>query len=299
MRVFLTGATGFIGSRVLRQLQAAGHDVLGLTRSPAGAQALRDAGAQVQHGHLGDLDSLRAGTAAVDAVIHTAFDHDFSRFVANCEQDARVIASLGEALAGSARPLIITSGVGMGEGEPGQPAQETRFNPAHGNPRIASERAGNLLLDAGVDVRVVRLPQVHDTVRQGLISYFIGISRQQGAAVYIGEGRSRWSAAHVDDVATLYRQVLDQGQAGERYHAVAEEGISARQIAEVVADGLRVPVRSIAQDEAAGFFGWFSLFAGVDLPASSVLTRQRLGWQPVGPGLLQDLQQMDYSVPQV
>lgn len=296
MRVFLTGATGFIGSRVLKQLQAAGHQVVGLTRSDAGAEALRAVGADVQRGELGDLASLRAGAAAADAVIHTAFDHDFSRFAANCEQDAAVIGALGEVLKGSARPLLITSGVGMGEAAPGEPALETVFNPGHGNPRIASERAGNALLDAGVDVRVVRLPQVHDTHRQGLISYFIDMSRQQGVAAYVGEGANRWSAAHVDDVAVAYRLVLERGQAGERYNAVAEEGISARRIAEVVAAGLQVPLRSIGQEEAAAMFGWFALFAGMDLPASSALTRQRLGWEPVGPTLLQDLQAMDYGL---
>ena len=294
MRVFLTGATGFIGSRVLQQLQASGHQVIGLTRSEAGAEALRAAGADVQRGELGDLASLRAGAEAADAVIHTAFDHDFSRFAANCEQDAAVIGAMGEVLKGSARPLLITSGVGMGEAEPGQPAVETVFNPGHGNPRIASERAGNTLLEAGVDVRVMRLPQVHDTVRQGLISYFIEVARQQGVAAYVGEGANRWSAAHVDDVARAYSLALERGHTGERYHAVAEEGISARRIAEVVGAGLDVPVRSITQEEAAAMFGWFALFAGMDLPASSALTRQRLGWQPAGPTLLQDLQAMDY-----
>ncbi|WP_406236280.1 SDR family oxidoreductase [Isoptericola jiangsuensis] len=294
MRVFLTGATGFIGSRVLQHLQASGHQVIGLTRSEAGAEALRAAGADVQHGELGDLASLRAGAEAADAVIHTAFDHDFSRFAANCEQDAAVIGAMGEVLKGSARPLLITSGVGMGEAEPGQPAVETVFNPGHGNPRIASERAGNTLLEAGVDVRVMRLPQVHDTVRQGLISYFIEVARQQGVAAYVGEGANRWSAAPVDDVARAYCLALERGRSGERYHAVAEEGISARCIAEVVAAGLDVPVRSITQEEAAAMFGWFALFAGMDLPASSALTRQRLGWQPAGPTLLQDLRAMDY-----
>ncbi len=294
MRVFLTGATGFIGRRVCEQLQAAGHEVIGLTRSDAGAEALRAAGAHVQRGELGDLASLRAGAAAADAVIHTAFDHDFSRFAANCEQDAAVIGALGEVLKGSPRPLLITSGVGMGEAAPGQPALETVFNPAHGNPRIASERAGNALLDAGIDVRVMRLPQVHDAFRQGLISYFIDIARKQAVAAYVGEGGNRWSAAHVDDVARAYVLALERGHAGERYHAVAEEGISARRIAEVVGAGLGVPVRSIAAEDAAAMFGWFGLFAGMDLPASSALTRQRLGWQPIGPTLLQDLQDMEY-----
>lgn len=297
MRVFLTGATGFIGSRVREQLQAAGHEVIGLSRSEAGAKALRAAGAEVQRGDLGDLASLRAGASSADAVIHTAFNHDFSRFAANCEQDATVIGALGEELRGSPRPLLITSGVGMGEIARGQPALETVFNPGHGNPRIASERAGKALLDAGVDVRVMRLPQVHDAYRQGLISYYIDIAREQGVAAYVGEGGNRWSAAHVDDVACAYRLVLERGCAGERYHAVAEEGVAARRIAEVVGAGLGVAARSIAAEDATARFGWFALFAAMDLPASSALTQQRLGWHPVGPTLLQDLEQMDYRAP--
>jgi len=295
MRVFLTGATGFIGSRVVAQLLGAGYEVLGMTRSEAGARTLEMAGAQVHRGELGDLVSLRAGVAQADAVIHTAFDHDFSKFVANCEQDRKVIEALGTELKGSDRPLLVTSGVGMGEGAAGEPAVETRFNPAHANPRIASELAANALLDAGVDVRVVRLPQVHDVHKQGLISYFIGLSRQQGVAAYVGDGQNRWPAAHVDDVAQLYRLVLQRGRAGERYHAVAEEGIASRRIAEVVAAGLRVPARSIRPDEVEAILGWFGMFAGMDMAASSTLTRQRLGWDPTGPGLLEDLARMDYA----
>ncbi|MCM5557235.1 SDR family oxidoreductase [Pleomorphomonas sp. JP5] len=295
MRVFLTGATGFIGSHVVPELLAAGHEVLGMTRSDRGAEALRAAGAAVHHGELEDLASIRAGAAGADAVIHTAFDHDFSRFVENCEKDRRVIGALGEVLKGSDRPLIITSGVGMGEPGGGKPAIETVFNPAHANPRIASEEAGNAALQAGVDVRVVRLPQVHDAVKQGLVSPYIVQCREKGVAGYVGEGANRWSACHVGDVARLYGLALDKGRSGERYHAVAEEGVSAREIAETVAAGLGLPARSIAAEEAEAHFGWFALFASFDLSASSQLTRQRLGWTPVGPGLIEDLKRMDYS----
>lgn len=295
MQVFVTGATGFIGSRVVGQLLGARHQVLGMTRSDAGAQALEAAGAQVHRGELGDLDSLRAGAARADAVIHTAFDHDFSRFVANCEQDRRVIEALGNVLKGSDRPLLITSGVGMGEGAAGEPALETRFNTAHANPRIASELAANALLDAGVDVRVVRLPQVHDTHRQGLISCLIDVARAQGMAPYVGDGQNRWPAAHVDDVAHLYRLVLERGQRGERYHAVAEEGITARRIAEAIAAGLGLPVQSVPAADVEAVFGWFGMFAGMDMAASGTLTRERLGWTPTGPGLLEDLARMDYA----
>lgn len=295
MRVFLTGATGFIGSHVVPELLAAGHEVLGMSRSTRGAEALRAAGAAVHHGELEDLASIRAGAAGADAVIHTAFDHDFSRFVDNCEKDRRVIGALGEALKGSDRPLIITSGVGMGEQGHGKPAIETVFNAAHPNPRIASEEAGNAALEAGVDVRVVRLPQVHDTVKQGLVTPYVAMCRETGVAGYLDRGLNRWSACHVGDVARLYVLALDRGQRGERYNAVAEEGVSAREIAETVGAGLGLPARSIAPEEAEAHFGWFALFAGLDLSASSALTRQRLGWTPTGPGLIEDLQRMDYS----
>lgn len=295
MRVFLTGATGFIGSHIVPELKAAGHDVLGMTRSDRGAEALKAAGAAVHHAALEDLDSIRAGATGADAVIHTAFDHDFSRFVDNCEKDRRVIGALADVLKGSDRPLIITSGVGIGEQGGGAPAIETVFSTAHRNPRIASEEAGNAALEAGVDLSVVRLPQVHDTARQGLISPYLAISREKGVVAYVGDGSNRYSAAHVTDVAKLYALVLDKGRRGERYNAVAEEGVPMRRIAEVVGAGLGLPVKSLSPEEAEAHFGWFALFAGFDLPASSELTRQRLGWTPVGPGLIEDLERMDYS----
>jgi len=295
MRVFLTGATGFIGSRIVPELLAAGHQVLGLTRSDAGAQSLKAAGVAVHRGTLEDLDSIRAGAAKEDAVIHTAFDHDFSNFVANCEKDRRVIDALGSMLKGSNRPLIITSGTGMGDAGLGQPATEDIFNANNPNPRVASELEGNIILEAGVDVRVVRLPQVHDTFKQGLISPFIAISREKGAAAYVGDGANRWPAAYVLDVAKLYGLVLDKGRKGARYHAVAEEGIPAREIAEVVGAGLGVPVVSLSPEEASQHFGWFAMFAGMDLQASGAWTRRQLGWEPTGPGLIDDLKRMDYS----
>lgn len=295
MRVFLTGATGFIGSHIVPELLAAGHDVLGMTRSDKGAEALKAAGVAVHRGTLEDVASIRAGAAKADAVIHTAFDHDFSRFVENCEKDRRVIGALGDELKGSDRPLIVTSGVGMGEQGGGAPAIETVFNTAHRNPRIASEEAGNAALEAGVDVRVMRLPQVHDTAKQGLVSPYVAICREKGVAAYVGDGANRYSAGHVADVAKLYALALDKGRRGERYNAVAEEGVPMRRIAEVIGAGLGLPVKSITPEEAKAHFGWFALFAGFDLPASSELTRQRLGWTPVGPGLIEDLERMDYS----
>lgn len=289
MRIFLTGATGFIGSALVRELIDAGHDVLGMTRSDAGAQALEQAGAQVHRGTLEDLDSLRHGAAQADAVIHTAFDHDFSRFVENCEKDRLAIRALGSALAGSNRPLIITSGTGVGSGQHGEPASEDVFNATHANPRIASELTGQELLDAGLDVRVLRLPQVHNPYRQGLITPLAAVAREKGVCAWVGDGQNRWPAGHLSDVVRLYRLALEKGAPGARYHAVGEEGVSSRAIAESLSRALGLPTASIAPAEAAAHFGWMAMFVGMDMPASSALTRARLGWQPVGPTLIADL----------
>jgi len=295
MRVFLTGATGFIGTHLIPELLAAGHEVIGLTRSDAGERQLAKAGVAIHSGTLEDPDSLRRGAAQADAVIHAAFDHDFTNFLANCEKDRRAIAALGEALAGSDRPLLITSGVGMGDPGDGQPATEQVLNLHHPNPRVGSEAQAQALVEAGIDVRVIRLPQVHDTVRQGLITPFIAIAREQGVAAYLGEGTNRWAAAHVVDVARLYRLALERGHKGARYHAVAEEGVPARAIVDVVAAGLGVPTVSLTAEQAPAHFGWFAMFAGMDVVASSAWTRAELGWNPVGPGLIEDLRAMDYA----
>ncbi|NHN90033.1 SDR family oxidoreductase [Acetobacter conturbans] len=295
MRVFLTGATGFIGSRITDELLAAGHQVLGLTRSDAGERSLKAKGADVHRGTLEDTDSLRAGAARADAVIHTAFDHDFSRFMENCEKERRVIAAMGAELKGSGRPMIITSGTGMGSPMPGQIATEDVFNEHAPNPRIASELAGQVLLDAGVSLSVMRLPQVHDTTRQGLITPYIAIAREKGVVAYLDEGASRLAAAHVLDVAALYRLALDKGGPGERYHAVAEEGVPIRAIAETLGGVLGLPVMSLPREKAAEHFGWLGMFVGMDLPASGAVTRERLGWHPGGPGLIADLERLDIS----
>jgi nucleoside-diphosphate-sugar epimerase len=295
MRIFLTGATGFIGSAIVPELINAGHQVLGLTRSDAGAESLNAAGAEVHRGNLEDLESLRSGAAKSDGVIHCAFDHDFSNFVAICEKDRRAIEAMGEALVGSDRPLVITSGTGMGNAAPGQPATEDHFNPEHPNPRKASELAGVAVAERGVNVSVVRLPQVHDTLKQGLVTYAVKVAREKGVSAYVGDGLNRWPAAHVLDVARLYRLALEKHEAGSRYHAVAEEGVTAREIAEVTGRGLKVPVVSMSPEEAAAHFGWLAMFVGYDMPASSALTQERLGWHPSGPGLIADLEQMDYS----
>ncbi len=295
MRVFVTGSTGFIGSAIVSELIEAGHQVLGLTRSDAGARSLVEAGAEVHRGDIEDLDSLRRGVAGSDGVIHTAFDHDFSKFVANCEKDRRAIEALGAGLQGSERPLIISSSTSMGTLAPNEPATEDHFDPNHPNPRIASELAGAAVLEGGVNLSVMRLSQIHDRIKQGLITEAIALARRSGVSAYVGEGNNRWSATHVLDAARLYRLALEKGQAGARYHAVAEEGIPFREIAAVIGRGLNVPVVAMSSEAAAGHFGWLAAFAGRDLSASSEKTRQRLGWHPTGPGLIADLEQMRYQ----
>jgi nucleoside-diphosphate-sugar epimerase len=245
------------------------------------------------------MESLRSGAAQADGVIHLAFDHsafgqDFSKFAEVCEKDKRAIEALGAALIGSDRPLLITSGTGMGNAVPGQPATEDHFDANHPNPRKGSEVAGASLAGRGVNVSVVRLPQVHDTVKQGLITYAVQVAREKGVSAYIGEGRNRWPAAHVQDVAHLYRLAFEKREAGSRYHAVAEEGIAMREIAAVIGRGLKVPVVGLAPEQAQAHFGWLAMFAGFDMPASSAQTRIQLGWNPTRPGLIADLENMQY-----
>lgn len=295
MRIFLTGATGFIGSQIIPELLAVGHTVLGLTRSDAGAEQLIQAGAEPLRGTLEDPESVAKGVEQADAVIHCAFDHDFSNFVANTQKDARVIAAMGEVLKGSDRLLMITSGTGIGAAHAGELATEHVANFDHPNPRIASEQAGAALSEAGVQVAVMRLPQVHDTRKQGLITPLIDIYRQKGQVSYIGDGANRWAAAHLSDVARLYRLAIEQGRGGERFHAVDEEGVSAKEIATALGAGLGLPVVSVTPEQAPEALGWMAMFASIDMPASSVWTRERLGWTPSGPSLLSDLHSMDYT----
>jgi nucleoside-diphosphate-sugar epimerase len=292
MRVFVTGATGFIGSAVVPELVKAGHKVLGLARSDAGAKFLVEAGAKVHRGDLEDLESLRCGAAAADAVIHLAFNHDFSRFVANCEMDRRAIEALGSALAGSDRRLIITSGTAVAR-RPGRPSNEDDA-PDSPIPRVASEQAAAAMEARGVRVSVVRLPQVHDPVKQGLVTYVIAAAREKGVSAYVGNGLNRWPAVHLLDCARLYRLVLEKGSAGARYNAVAEEGVPLGEIADVIGCKLKLPVVSIAPEETGAHFGWLAELVGFDIPASSALTQERLGWHPTGPGIISDLEKMNY-----
>jgi len=293
MRIFVTGATGFVGSAVVQELIKAGHQVLGLARSEAAAKSLAAAGADVHRGSLADLGSLRSGAAASDAVIHLGFIHDFANFQESCEIDKRAIEALGSVLAGSAKPLIVTGGT-AGLSGPGQIATEDNVIPPNFPfPRV-SEQTALALIPRGVRASVMRLPQVHDTVKQGLISYAIAIAREKGVSAYIGEGQNSWAAAHVSDVARLYLLALEKNEIGARYHAVAEEGVRMKDIAETIGRGLKVPVKSISPAEAKAHFGWLGMFAAHDLRASSVQTRKKLGWHPTGPGLIADLQQMRY-----
>ncbi|KRB81352.1 NAD-dependent dehydratase [Sphingomonas sp. Root710] len=295
MRIFLTGATGFIGSHIIPELLKRGHQVLGLTRSDDGARQLEAIGVKAHRGDLEQPETLASGAAAADAVIHCAFDHDFATFFENTKKDERNIAAMGEALAGTQKLILITSGIGIGTPLNGGPAMEDVLNPRHANPRIATELAGAALIARCIDVRTIRLPQVHDTTRAGLITPLIAEARRAGAAAYVGDGQARWAAAHISDVAKLYVLALERGEPGARYHASAEEGIAARAIAEAIGQGAGLPVRSVGADEVERYFGWMAPFAGLDMAASNSWTRARLGWDPTGPDLLTDLAAMDYS----
>jgi nucleoside-diphosphate-sugar epimerase len=278
-------------------LIGAGHQVVGLSRSDAGAETLMRAGAEVFRGDVNDLDCLRIAAEAADGVIHTAFNHDFSKLKQHSEEDRKVIETLGEVLAGSDRPLVISSGTGLARSKTGGPAVETDDHVTSTEfSRAASEEAADALITEGGRVMVMRNSQVHDTRHQGRIAQHILLARQKGRVAYVGEGKNRLPAVHVSDAVLLYRLALEKGQAGGRYNAVGEEGVPLHDIAEVIGVGLKMPVASITPEEAPEYFGFLTNLAQIDLAASSALTRQQLGWNPTGPDLLTDLRNMDYSL---
>jgi nucleoside-diphosphate-sugar epimerase len=292
MRVFVTGASGFVGSAVVEELIGAGHAVTGLARSDANVAALTAAGADVHRGSLEDVASLSAGAAAADGVIHCAFDHDFSKWAENCEKDRRAIEALGAGLAETDKPLIITSGTALLA--PGRVATEDDVA-ASTLPRVASEQAADALSKRGVRAMVLRLPpSVHGDSDHGFVPRLIGMAKEKGVSVYVGDGQNRWPAVHRFDAAVLYRLVLEKGVAATRYHAVGEEGVAFREIARVIGEKCALPVKSLTREEAETHFGWFALFAGIDAPASSAKTSAAMGWKAKSVGLIADLEKDTY-----
>jgi nucleoside-diphosphate-sugar epimerase len=292
MRVFVTGATGFVGTAVARELIDAGHQVLGLARSDAAAKSLVKSGADVHRGSLEDFESLRSGAAAVDGVIHTAFIHDFSNYGPAAEADRRAIETLGSALAGSDRRLIVTSGTLLAQRQGPFATEEDAHDP---NFSRRSEEAALALTAHGVRTSVLRLPpSVHGIGDHGFVPHLISVAREKGVSAFIGDGLNRWPAVHQLDAAHLYRLMLERGSAGATYHGVADEGVPTREIAEAIGRGLNVPVVSKSHEAAADHFGWIARFFGIDGPASSAQTQQRLGWHPVQPGIIADLNAEHY-----
>jgi nucleoside-diphosphate-sugar epimerase len=294
MRVFVTGATGFIGTELMKELIAAGHQVRGLTRSDAGAEQLKAAGAEVLRGDLTDLDSLRRGATGMDAVVNLAFNHDWSKWAQNAADEIKAIEALGSVLP-PGKLLVVTSGIGLTSGAQGHARKET--DPPMDSPTIPRrpEQTARAVAAKGVHVAIVRLPQVHDTRKQGLVTMLIQIARDKGVSAYVGNGAARWAAAPLKDVARLYRLAVEKTGSGvTTYHAVEEAGVSLRDVAETLGKGLKLPVVSIPAEKAAEHFGMFGHFATLDMPASSEWTRKTLKWEPNGPGLIEDLENMRY-----
>lgn len=289
MKVFVTGASGFVGSAVVKELLRAGHEVLGLARSEDSAQALTKAGASVHRGDIYDLESLKAGAAVCDAVIHTAFNHDFSKFKENCETDRKVITAMGSALKGTDKPLVITSGIGVLRKS--QTLVESDLPPSSDVvPRAASEEAASAAAAQGVNTYVVRLPPTtHGKGDYGFVPMIMAMAKEKGESVYVGEGKNRWPAAHRFDAAVLYRLIIEQRPEQKVFHAVAESGVEFRRIAEAIGKGLDIPVIGKNAEEAQKHFAWFIHFASLDFEASSELTRATLGWKPKEVTLLEDM----------
>lgn len=293
MRVFITGAAGFIGQATTKELIAHGHEVVGLARNDANAETLKKLGAAVHRGSLEDVESLKSAAKDADGVIHLAFIHDFTKFAENGQIDKRAIEAMGEVLAGTNKPFVVTSGTGFLA--PGRLATEDDVSPADkGVPRV-SEAAAFAFADRGVRVSAIRLPQVHGGEgKAGFVGYLYEVARQKRVSGYVGDGHERWPSAHRADVAALYRLALEKGRAGAAYHAVAEEGVATRAMAEVFAKVLNVPLVSIKPEDAQAHFGFIAMFAGLDIPASSAKTRAELGWTPKEIGLIEDISRPGY-----
>lgn len=294
MRVFVTGATGFVGSAVVQALLQAGHQVLGLARSEASAQALTAAGADVHRGSIEDLQSLASGAAQADGVIHTAFIHDFSQFLENCEKDRLAIGALGAALKGTDKPLIVTSGTALVSN--GHLATENDLpDPQGRNPRIASDQAAAALAEQGVHVSLVRLPpSVHGAGDHGFVPMIIAMAREKGESAYIGAGQNLWPAVHRLDAARVFVLALEKGASNAIYHANSEQGVPFREIAILIGKHLNLPVVSKNAQEAGEHFGWFTHFASLNNPTSSQITREVLGWKPEHQDLLTDIDTAGY-----
>jgi len=292
MRVFVTGAAGFIGTATTKELLANGHEVTGLARNDANAEILTKLGAKVHRGDLTDLESLKSAAKDADGVIHLAFIHDFSKFVENGQIDARAIEAMGEVMEGTNKPLIVTSGVAMIS--PGEFATEDMMRHQPGMPRL-SESAVFAFNERGVRTMAVRLPQVHGGEgKAGFIGYLFNVAKEKGVSAYVGDGSNRWSAAHRNDVARCYRLALEKGQAGKAYHAVADGAVPVRDLADVFAKILNVETKSLTQDEAGAHFGFMAMFAALDMPASSTKTQAELGWTPKEIGVIEDLSRAGY-----
>jgi nucleoside-diphosphate-sugar epimerase len=287
MRVFVTGATGFVGTVVVQDLIRGGHQVLGLSRSDAGAAALIAAGAEVHRGSLEDVDSLRAGAAAAEGVIHLAFNHDFSRYEANCEEDYQVILAMADVLKGSGRPMLVTAGAALARN--GDLATEADEPPPHFPRR--TEAAAAEARAIGARVGIVRLPpSTHGRGDKGFANILIETARAKGFAAYVGDGGNRWPAVHRLDAAKVYRLALEHGAEGGPFHAIGEEGVRLKDIAETIGRGLNLPVRSITPEEAADYYGWFAMIAAIDAPTSAARTKALLGWTPTDVGLIGDME---------
>ena len=289
MKVFLTGANGFIGSALISELIGNGHQVVGLTRSEDGARTLRKLGAQTHNGSLEDVETLRSGAKQADGVIHCAYDQDLSNMAATAKKETLAIEALAAGLAGSDRPLILTSVAAMGSPAPRQIATEDFFDANSYIPRVSTEVAGEAAIKQGIHVSTIRLSQVHSPVKMGFFSLLLQFAREKRVSAYLGDNTARWAAVHLLDTARLYRLVLERNEAGARFHAVAEEGVAVRQVAELIGQSLNIPAKALTQEEAQAHFGWFGNFVGMDMAATSTVTRKKLNWAPKGPDLANDI----------